>query len=232
MTPLVLHEGLVVPVDASSVDTDTLVPRQYLKRVERSGLAPYLFDRWRYLDRGTASDDPYLDCAGRVPDPEFPLNQARYQGASVLLTQANFGCGSSREQAVWAIAELGIRVLIGSSFGDIFVNNCYSNGLLPVVLEAGAIDTLFGAVRAQPGYSLRIDLPAQTVIDPSLNMWRSHIDASRKNTLLEGLDSIGATLSKTTDLERFESKRWRRHPWLAEPVRPFELHTAERRRDS
>lgn len=221
MTPLVQHEGLVMPIAAANIDTDILVPKQYLKRVERTGLAGYLFDRWRYLDRGNATDDPYVDCATRAPDPAFALNQPQYRGASILLARANFGCGSSREQAVWALAEWGIRVLIAPSFGDIFFNNCHANGVLPVVLPEPEIDALFRNA-AQRNYRLRIDLPAQTVTDRAGGLWTFQIDPFRKSSLLDGRDAIALTLEKVGAITQFEQGHWQNQPWLARHVPPFD----------
>lgn len=220
MTPLTQLEGLVVPIPAANVDTDILVPKQYLKRVERTGLADYLFDRWRYLDRGNATDDPYVDCTTRKPDPDFALNQPRYQGATILLARDNFGCGSSREQAVWAIAEWGIRVVIAPSFGDIFFNNCYANGVLPVVLPASEIDLLFTRV-ARPGYRLRIDLETQTAHDDAGGQWTFDIDPFRKSALLSGRDAIALTLEQRSAIASFEQRHWQSQPWLASPAPSF-----------
>lgn len=214
MTPLVDHAGLVLPVDAANVDTDILVPKQYLKRVERTGLSDYLFDRWRYLDRGNATDDPYVDCATRVADPAFVLNQPRYSGASILLARANFGCGSSREQAVWAIAEWGIRIVIASSFGDIFFNNCYANGILPVALSEREVDALFLNAE-RPAYSLRMDLPSQTLGDDAGCTWEFQIDPFRKSCLMGGKDAVALTLEKSAAIGRFENRHWHGKPWLA-----------------
>ncbi|MES2973719.1 MAG: 3-isopropylmalate dehydratase small subunit [Pseudomonadota bacterium] len=220
MKPLVHHEGLVVPVVAANIDTDILVPKQYLKRVERTGLADYLFDRWRYLDRGNATDDPYVDCATREPDPAFVLNLPQYKGASILLAGANFGCGSSREQAVWAIAEWGIRAVIAPSFGDIFFNNCYANGILPIRLAGPDMDVLLrNAGRA--GYSLQIDLPAQKVSDGSGGEWLFDIDPFRKSSLLEGRDAIALTLQKAAAISRFEQAHWSSQLWLASSAPAF-----------
>ena len=221
MTPLVRHEGLVVPMAAANIDTDILVPKQYLKRVERSGLADYLFDRWRYLDRGNATDDPYVDCTAREPDSAFPLNQPQYKGATFLLAQANFGCGSSREQAVWALAEWGIRVLIAPSFGDIFFNNCHANGILPVVLPQVEVDALF-VNASQRGYRLRVDLPAQTVTDAAGGHWTFQIDDFRKSSLLDGRDAIALTLEKAGAIGRFEQRHWQSQPWLARHAPRFD----------
>jgi 3-isopropylmalate/(R)-2-methylmalate dehydratase small subunit len=213
MKPLSFHDGLVVVLSAANVDTDILVPRQYLKRIERTGLGDYLFDRWRYLDRGNASDDPYLDCSTRDPDPDFPLNQARHQGASILIAGANFGCGSSREQAVWALAEWGFRVLVAPSFGDIFFNNCHANGVLPIVLSVPDVDAL--TTRASEiGYRLQLNLPDQTLTDRRGGSWTFEIDQSRKASLIGGLDAIAYTLAREVEIATFEAEHRRRQPWL------------------
>lgn len=220
MKPLVQHEGLAVPVAAANIDTDILVPKQYLKRVERTGLADYLFDRWRYLDRGNATDDPYVECAARAADPEFALNKPQYAGASFLLARDNFGCGSSREQAVWALAQWGIRVVVAPSFGDIFFNNCFATGLLPVVLDAAAMDVLFSH-SATPGYRLAVDLRAQELCDALGHRWSFDIEPFRKQCLLAGQDAIALTLEKAVAVASFEQQHWRQQPWLAAPVPRF-----------
>lgn len=214
MTPFVKHEGLVVAIPAASIDTDILIPKQYLKRVERAGLADYLFDRWRYLDRGNATDDPYVDCAGREPDPAFALNQARHAGATVLVTGANFGCGSSREQAVWGLVQWGIRAVIAPSFGDIFFNNCFANGLLPIVLASEAVDQISLSAQ-QPGWRLAIDLGLQTVTAPDGTTWHFEMDAFRKTCLLNGADAIALTLAHAAAINAFEQRHAQAQPWLA-----------------
>lgn len=220
MKPLVTHEGLALPVDAANIDTDILVPKQYLKRVERTGLSDYLFDRWRYLDRGNATDDPYVDCKTRQSDPDFALNKQQFAGATFLLARENFGCGSSREQAVWAIAQWGFRVVVAPSFGDIFFNNCFANGILPVVLAPQALDTLFQQV-AEPGYRLQVDLPAQEVGDLMGNRWHFDIDPFRKQTLLAGLDAIALTLTQSEVIAAYEHRHWAAQPWLSNDVPRF-----------
>ena len=225
MKPLLQHDGLVVAIAAANVDTDILVPKQYLKRVERSGLADYLFDRWRYLDRGQASDDPYVDCATRAPDPAFPLNQPRHAGATVLLAGANFGCGSSREQAVWALAQWGVRVVVAASFGDIFFNNCFANGVLPIVQPAAVMVRLFERA-AQPGWRLQVDLPRQLVEDRSTGEhWPFEIDAFRKAHLVEGRDAVALTLQHEDAIGAFEHRHRQAHPWLSDPTPGFEPPT-------
>ncbi len=204
------HEGLVAPIDRANVDTDAIIPKQFLKSIKRSGFGPNLFDEWRYLDHG----EPGQDCSGRPLNPEFVLNQPRYQGASVLLTRENFGCGSSREHAPWALQDYGIRALIGASFADIFFNNCFKNGLLPIVLPAAEVDALFAQVAAQPGYRLRIDLEAQTVTRPDGKALGFEVDAFRKYCLVNGLDEIGLTLRQADRIREFESRRRTERPWL------------------
>lgn len=203
-------ESRVVPLDRSNVDTDAILPKQFLMIIERTGFGPHLFDEWRYLDRG----EPYQDCTRRPLNLEFPLNQPRYAGAEIMLTRANFGCGSSREHAPWALHDWGIRALIAPSFAEIFYGNCFKNGLLPIVLDEATIDRLFGAVEATPGYSLRIDLPRQEVVEPDGRVNRFEIDPFRKQCLLEGLDEIGLTLLKTDAVRRFEQARRQQEPWI------------------
>lgn len=214
MNPFVQHDGLVLAIPAANIDTDILIPKQYLKRVERAGLADYLFDRWRYLDRGNATDDPYVDCTTRVPDPDFALNQSDYRGASVLVTGANFGCGSSREQAVWGLAQWGIRVVIAPSFGDIFFNNCFANGLLPIVLPPTDVEAMT-ALAQQPGWRVSVDLEQQCIEEPGGRRWAFAIDAFRKECLLRGADAIALTLARTEAITAFERQHFQSFPWLA-----------------
>ena len=225
MTPLLHHTGLVVALPASNVDTDILVPKQYLKRVERTGLADVLFDRWRYLDRGNATNDPYVDCSTRTPDPQFALNQPRHAGASVLLAGANFGCGSSREQAVWALAQWGFRMLVAPSFGDIFFNNCYANGVLPVVQPVDVMNQLL--TRAQrPGWCLHVDLQRQVIQDPDDGgLWPFAIDEFRKNCLMQGHDAVDLTLQHRDAIAAFETRHRQAQPWLTGLVSPFAAPT-------
>lgn len=220
MKPLIRLEGVAVPVDASNIDTDILVPRQYLKRVERTGLADYLFDRWRYLDRGMATDDPYVDCTTREPDPAFVLNKPELRDATILLTRENFGCGSSREQAVWALSQWGFRAVIAPSFGDIFFNNCFSNGLLPIVLPEAAIGKLFEAA-GQSTLRLAIDLPSQSVEAGAGKRWNFAIDDFRKTNLLQGNDAIALTLKEERAIREFENRHFERQPWLGAPAPRF-----------
>jgi 3-isopropylmalate/(R)-2-methylmalate dehydratase small subunit len=210
MEKFIRHTGLVAPLDRANVDTDAIIPKQFLKSIKRTGFGPNLFDAWRYLDHG----EPGMDHARRPLNPSFVLNQPRYAGASVLLARENFGCGSSREHAPWALLDFGIRVIVAPSYGDIFFNNSFKNGLLPIVLPAGMVDLLFHEVLAEPGYRLTVDLPAQTVITPSGMSHRFEIDAFRKQRLVEGLDEIGLTLQHADEIRAFEARRRAEQPWL------------------
>jgi 3-isopropylmalate/(R)-2-methylmalate dehydratase small subunit len=212
MTPFTVHQGLVAPIDRENVDTDAIIPKQFLKSIKRSGFGPNLFDEWRYLDAGYPGQDP----AARKLNPDFVLNQARYQGASVLLAKRNFGCGSSREHAPWALEQFGFRALIAPSFADIFFNNCFKNGLLPIVLPEATVDALFAAVQAAPGYRLAIDLPSQTVRTPDGQSHAFEVDSFRKQCLLNGWDDIGLTLHHADKIRSFEAERLQRMPWLAQ----------------
>lgn len=205
-------QGLVVPLDRSNVDTDAIIPKQFLKSVKRSGFGPNLFDEWRYLDHG----EPGQDTSTRQPNPDFILNQARYQGGEVLLARDNFGCGSSREHAVWALLDDGFRVVIAPSFADIFYNNCFKNGVLPIVLTVSQVDRLFDEVLAEPGYRLIVDLAAQTVTVPSGDIMFFEIDEFRRHCLLEGLDEIGLTLQAADEIRDYEQRRRQQAPWLFE----------------
>ncbi|NBQ69463.1 MAG: 3-isopropylmalate dehydratase small subunit [Nitrosomonadaceae bacterium] len=202
--------GLVAPLDRANVDTDAIIPKQFLKSIKRSGFGQNLFDEWRYLDHG----EPGMDAAQRQPNPEFVLNQARYQGAQILLARANFGCGSSREHAPWSLQDYGFRVIIAPSFADIFFNNCFKIGLLPVVLDATQMDRLFEEVKATTGYRLTVDLQKQTVITPQSTEFGFEVDAFRKHCLLNGLDEIGLTLQQAEKIKQFEQKRRNEQPWL------------------
>lgn len=210
MEPLVCHDGLVVPLDRDNVDTDAIMPKQFMKSIARTGFGPYLFDEWRYRDAGYYGKP----ASERTPRPEFALNLPRYAGASVLLARRNFGCGSSREHAPWALHQYGFRVLVAESFADIFFNNCCKNGLLPVRLDAAAIDHLMNAAAATPGYRLRFDLRAQTAIAPEGEHWRFEIAPALKTLLLEGLDETGATLEFADAIRAFEAAHLERSPWL------------------
>ena len=210
MQKLTVHEGLVAPMDRANVDTDLIIPNQFLKSIKRTGFGPNLFDNLRYLDEG----EPGQDCSQRPVNPDFPLNFPRYQDASILLARENFGCGSSREHAPWALADYGFRCIIAPSFADIFYNNCFKNGILPVVLPADVVDALFAALYANEGYTLTVDLRAQRVVAPDGSEWSFDVDGYRKERLLEGLDDIGITL-KSADAIRAYEARWREQsPWL------------------
>ncbi|MCO7522540.1 MULTISPECIES: 3-isopropylmalate dehydratase small subunit [unclassified Pseudomonas] len=204
------HTGLVAPLDRANVDTDQIIPKQFLKSIKRTGFGPNLFDEWRYLDVG----QPYQDNSKRPLNQEFVLNHARYQGASVLLARENFGCGSSREHAPWALDEYGFRSVIAPSFADIFFNNSFKNGLLPIILDAAEVDALFKQVEANPGYQLTIDLEAQAVTRPDGKVLKFEIDAFRKHCLLNGLDDIGLTLQDSEAIKAFEGKHRASQPWL------------------
>ena len=204
--------GIVAPLDRANVDTDAIIPKQFLKSIHRSGFGPNLFDEWRYLDHG----EPGMDNMARPKNPNFVLNQSRYQGAKILLARRNFGCGSSREHAPWALADFGFRALIAPSYADIFFNNCFKNGLLPIVLPENDVARLFDAVSVHPGFSLTIDLDAQSVATPDGAMrWRFDIDQFRKHCLLNGLDDIGLTLQHADEIRAFEARRHQEQPWLA-----------------
>lgn len=211
MEQFTVHEGLVVPLDRGNVDTDAIVPKQFLKSIRRAGFGVNLFDAWRYLDTG----EPDRDCSGRPLNPDFVLNQPRYQGASILLARENFGCGSSREHAPWALADFGIRVLIAPSFAEIFYNNCFKNGLLPVVLADHEVDALFKACAATPGFSLKVDLPAQTVTWPEeACVSRFEVDPARKDRLLHGLDDIALTIGHADKIRAYEAWRRKEEDWV------------------
>jgi 3-isopropylmalate/(R)-2-methylmalate dehydratase small subunit len=203
-------EGLVAPLDRNNVDTDAIIPKQFLKSIKRSGFGPNAFDEWRYMDIG----QPGEDNSGRPKNPNFVLNQPRYQGAQILLTRANFGCGSSREHAPWALLDFGFQAIIAESFADIFFNNCYKNGILPIVLPAAEIEALFQQVEATPGYKLVVDLAAQAVIRPDGYGVPFEIDNFRKECLLNGWDDIGLTLRHAEKIREFEELRRISQPWL------------------
>lgn len=210
MKPFTTFTGIVAPLDRPNVDTDAIIPKQFLKSIKRSGFGPNLFDEWRYLDHG----EPGMDNSQRALNPDFVLNQARYRGAEILLARDNFGCGSSREHAPWALVDYGFRALIAPSYADIFFNNSFKNGLLPIVLPAATVSRLFSAVAAAPGFSLHIDLPAQTIVTPDGESIGFEVDAFRKHCLINGLDDIGLTLQYRTDIERYEQRRKLEAPWL------------------
>jgi 3-isopropylmalate/(R)-2-methylmalate dehydratase small subunit len=202
--------GLVAPLDRANVDTDAIIPKQYLKSIKRTGFGPNLFDDWRYLDPG----EPGMDHSKRRINADFVLNQPRYQGAQILLARDNFGCGSSREHAPWALGDYGFRVIIAPSYADIFYNNSFKNGLLPIVLGRDAVDQLFRECAATPGYRLTVDLATQSVTTPGGAVFRFDIDAFRKHCLLNGLDDIGLTLQHVQDIKAYEERRRREAPWL------------------
>ena len=202
--------GLVVPLDRANVDTDAIIPKQFLKSIKRTGFGPNLFDEWRYLDHG----EPGQDNTARPHNPDFILNADRYQGAEILLARKNFGCGSSREHAAWAMLDFGLKSVIAPSFADIFYNNCCKNGLLPIVLPEPVVDALFTEVEAAPQYHLRIELEAQTVTTAGGQTHRFEIDAFRKHCLLNGLDEIGLTMQYAADIQSYEAKRREQAPWL------------------
>lgn len=211
MERFTIHRGIVAPIDRENVDTDAIIPKQFLKSIHKSGFGPHLFDEWRYLDPGWPGKDP----ATRQPNPDFVLNQPRYQGASILLARQNFGCGSSREHAPWAIQQYGFRALIAPSFADIFFNNCFKNGLLPITLPDTTVDQLFHEVAALPGYELTIDLQRQVVVKPDGTEIGFEVQPFRKYCLLNGLDDIGLTLRHADKIRAFEVERLARFPWLA-----------------
>ena len=206
-----VHTGLVAPMDRANVDTDAVIPKQFLKSIKRTGFGPNLFDEWRYLDKG----EPGMDHAARPRNPDFVLNDPRYQGASILIARRNFGCGSSREHAPWALHDFGFRALIAPSYADIFFNNCYKNGLLPIVLPETQVDRLFADTFAFPGFRLTVDLERQVVstVDGSL-VFGFDVEPFRKHCLLNGLDDIGLTLQHSEAIRAFESKRLTDHPWV------------------
>ncbi len=210
MQPFTTLNGLVVPLDRANVDTDAIIPKQFLKSIKRAGFGPNLFDEWRYLDHG----EPGMDPATRQPNPAFVLNFPRYQGAAVLLARDNFGCGSSREHAPWALEDYGFRAIIAPGFADIFYNNCFKNGILPIVLDAAAVGRLFAECEASEGYRLAIDLGAQTVTTPGGEVLAFDVDPGRKHRLLNGLDDIGLTLLQADKIKIYEERRRNEAPWL------------------
>jgi 3-isopropylmalate/(R)-2-methylmalate dehydratase small subunit len=203
-------DGLVAPLDRANVDTDAIIPKQFLKSIKRTGFGPYLFDEWRYLDRG----EPGMDCTNRPKNPKFILNQEGYSEATILLTRENFGCGSSREHAPWALLDYGFRCIIAPSFADIFYNNCFKNGILPVILSSEIVYRLFQECLNTKGYRLRVDLPKQSVTTPHKINFRFDIDPFRKQCMLEGLDDIGLTLKEADKIRAYEERRQQEAPWL------------------
>ena len=210
MEKFTVHTGRVAPLDRENVDTDAIIPKQFLKSIKRTGFGPHLFDAWRYCDVG----EPGMDLAKRRRNADFVLNQPRYEGASILLAGKNFGCGSSREHAPWALQQGGFKAVIAPSFADIFFNNCYKNGFLPIVLGQSEVERLFEEVEASPGYELTIDLAAQTVTTPSGRSMRFEVEPFRKDSLLNGWDEIGLTLRHAGDIKAYEERRKRTEPWI------------------
>ncbi len=203
-------QGLVAPLDRINIDTDAIIPKQFLKSIKRTGFGPYLFDEWRYLDHG----EPGMECSGRPLNQDFILNQSRYKGTQILLTRDNFGCGSSREHAPWALLDFGIRVLIAPSFADIFYNNSFKNGILPIVLSNKQVDQLFVEVARTPGYQIKVNLAEQTLTTPAGEILRFEVDSFRKQCLLNGLDDIGLTLEKLDQIRSYEKRQRQKTPWL------------------
>jgi len=212
MQAFTTHTGLAAPMDRENVDTDAIIPKQFLKSIKRTGFGQNLFDEWRYLDHGEPGQDP----STRRPNPDFVLNQPRYAGASVLLARANFGCGSSREHAPWALDQYGFRAIIAPSFADIFFNNCFKNGLLPIVLPESQVARLFDEVAAFPDYSLTVDLPRQVVVKPDGTELPFEVEGFRKFCLVNGFDDIGLTLRHADAIRAFEAERIAKKPWLAQ----------------
>ena len=210
MEKFTIHAGLAAPLDRENVDTDAIIPKQFLKSIQRTGFGPNLFDAWRYLDPGEPGQDP----ASRKPNPDFVLNQPRYKGASILLARKNFGCGSSREHAPWALQQYGFKAIIAPSYADIFFNNCFKNGLLPIVLPDFQLDHLFQEIAAHLGYRLTIDLPAQTVTTPSGQVMRFDVEPFRKECLVNGWDDIGLTLRRQDAIRAYEERRRQAEPWI------------------
>ncbi|NHZ97314.1 3-isopropylmalate dehydratase small subunit [Massilia sp. CCM 8734] len=215
MDKFTIYEGLVAPLDRANVDTDAIIPKQFLKSILRTGFGPNLFDEWRYLDHG----EPGKDNSARPLNPDFVLNEARYQGASILLTRKNFGCGSSREHAPWALDQYGFRAVIAPSFADIFFNNCYKSGLLPIVLTEAQVEHLFNEVKAFPGFRLVVDLEQQRISTAGGALsYEFQIDPFRKYCLLNGLDDIGLTLRHADEIRAFEERHLAAQPWLANVI--------------
>jgi len=210
MDKFTVHTGIVVPLDRANVDTDAIIPKQFLKSIKRTGFGENLFDAWRYLDVGEPGKDPRT----RKPNPEFVLNYPQYKGATILIARKNFGCGSSREHAPWALQQYGFKAVIAPSFADIFFTNSFKNGLLPIALTELEVDHLFNEAAAHPGYKVTVDLAAQTVTTPAGKAMRFDIDATRKANLLNGLDEIGLTLRHADDIRAYEERRKRSEPWI------------------
>jgi 3-isopropylmalate/(R)-2-methylmalate dehydratase small subunit len=210
MKPFITYTGIVAPLDRANVDTDAIIPKQFLKSIKKTGFGPHLFDEWRYLDHG----EPGMDITQRQKNPEFVLNHPRYEKATILVTRENFGCGSSREHAPWAIEDYGFRAILAPSFADIFFSNCFKNGILPIVLPTETIDDLFKAIKKQEGYALTIDLENQSVILPSNNKINFQVDAFRKHCLVNGLDDIGLTMQHSETIKAFEKNYYQKNSWL------------------
>ncbi len=210
MQKFTILTGLVAPLDRANVDTDAIIPKQFLKSIHRSGFGPNLFDEWRYLDHG----EPGQDCTNRPLNTDFILNLPRYQGAEILLARRNFGCGSSREHAPWALLDYGFQAVIAPSFADIFYNNCFKNGILPIILDENQLDGLFKAVESTPDYKLTIDLETQTITTPNGEVFNFTVDAFRKHCLINGLDDIGITLQYTNEITAYEQRRKQTEPWI------------------
>jgi 3-isopropylmalate/(R)-2-methylmalate dehydratase small subunit len=211
MDKFIVHKGVVAPMDRENVDTDAIIPKQFLKSIRKTGFGPNLFDEWRYLDHGEPGQDP----ATRKPNPDFVLNQPRYRNASVLIARRNFGCGSSREHAPWALQQYGFRALIAPSFADIFFNNCFKNGVLPIVLPELTVAKLFDEVLAFPGYELTVDLERQVIVKPQGEEIPFEVQPFRKFCLVNGFDDIGLTLRQSDKIKAFEAQRLATKPWLA-----------------
>ena len=210
MKPFITYTGIVAPLDRANVDTDAIIPKQFLKSIKKTGFGPHLFDEWRYLDHG----EPGMDITQRKKNPEFVLNQPRFEKATILIARENFGCGSSREHAPWAIEDYGFRAILAPSFADIFFSNCFKNGILPIVLPTETIDDLFKAIKKQEGYALTIDLENQSVILPSNNKINFQVDAFRKHCLVKGLDDIGLTMQHSETIKAFEKNYYQKNSWL------------------
>jgi len=210
MKPFVTHTGILAPLDRANVDTDAIIPKQFLKSIKKTGFGPHLFDEWRYLDHG----EPGMDLTQRKKNPDFVLNQDRYEKATILIARENFGCGSSREHAPWAIEDFGFRVILATSFADIFFSNCFKNGLLPIVLSAETIDHLFDLTYSNKGYAITVDLVNQSIILPSKEKIIFQVDTFRKHCLINGLDDIGLTMQHSESIKAFEKTYYQKNSWL------------------
>ena len=210
MKPFIIHTGILAPLDRANVDTDAIIPKQFLKSIKKTGFGPHLFDEWRYIDHG----EPGMDLTQRKKNPDFVLNQAQYEKATILITRENFGCGSSREHAAWAIEDFGFRVILATSFADIFFSNCFKNGLLPIVLPAETIDHLFDLTYSNKGYAITVDLENQSIILPSKEKISFQVDTFRKHCLINGLDDIGLTMQHSESIKAFEKTYYQKNSWL------------------